>query len=225
MPREALIKQLTEHLQHQLGHSHDDPILAAQLAVAFYDAMLDWRAPEIGEAEPVGAIIACAFGYKRQPNGNITPGPMNQLLAKRVIELQHQYQCPAYMQWEISEAVGSSIAPQHVVAINPDIHPDDATVSYLSTQGVIDKVAQQVPDPGSLGKVLIVAWRHHVTRSVRIAQEAGFDAYAPALDSLPCDYDASSGQIWTRNPRDYLLHDVLVRLKKVQARLPGRNGK
>ncbi|WP_051201909.1 hypothetical protein [Ferrimonas senticii] len=222
MSREDLIKLMAEHLQQQLQGSHDDPLLAPQLAAAFYDAMLDWQAPQLPADSQVGAIIACAFGYQRQPNGNITAGAMNQQLAQLVIQLQRQHQCPAYLQWEIAEALADGIDQGQVISINPDIHPQNATVNYLSTQGVIDKVAQQVPDPSTLGKVLVVAWRHHITRCVQVARDAGFDAYAPTLSLLPYDYDPCSGQIWTRNPRDYLLHDVLVRLKKVQARLPGR---
>ncbi|GAA4877421.1 hypothetical protein [Ferrimonas pelagia] len=222
MPRDALITQLSEHLSQQLGHTVDDPTLPAQLAELFYDAMLDWQAPELTQGK-VGAIIACSFGYARQENGNIIAGPMNAQLADVVVALQQQHQCRVFAQWEIAEAIGNRIDHTQLTAIHPDIDPHDATVTYLSTTGVLNKVIKALSfEPPELGNVLMVAWRHHITRTVNAARQCGFHAWSAPLDTLPSDYDPASGQAWTRNPRDYLLHDVVARIPLLKEELSPR---
>lgn len=216
MDRDELIRTIEAYLKSQLK----DDSLAQKLAAAVHDCLLDWTAPAT-ELTEIGAIIACSFGYRRLPNGNITPGPMNHLLANIVVDLYTKLQCKVYAQWEIAEAIGEKIPADVMHTINPDINPQDATVKYLSTYGVIQKVQKCVGDPKSLGKVLIVAWRHHAPRCVRIARKLGFEAFVPP-EPLPNNYDSESGQAWTRNAHAYVVHDGLSRLEAYRAEVIGK---
>ncbi len=207
-----LIACLDQHLQQQLGHQ-TPATLTHQLAQELYAAMLDWQAPELPASQNVTAIIACSFGFELLANGHIRAGAMNAQLAELVIELHRRHRCLAYMQWEIAEAVGARIPAMYQRVIAPDKAPHLSVQPYLSTQGVMNKIAQQA-SPCALGTVLVVAWRHHITRAVRCAREKGFHAFSPPLTQLPCRYQADSGQIWTRNAHNYLRHDILTRLRQ-----------
>jgi len=215
MERDELIHTIQAYLTSQL----EDKGLSGKLATAVHDCLLDWSAPTTG-LTGIGAIIACSFGYRRLPNGNITPGPMNELLANTVVDLYNKLQCKVYAQWEVAEAIGTRIPNAVLHAVNPEINPRDATVKYLSTFGVIQRVQKCVGDPESLGKVLVVAWRHHAPRCVRIAHKLGFDAFLPP-DPLPSNYDSESGQAWTRNAHAYIIHDGLSRLETYRAEVIG----
>ncbi|MBI3683039.1 MAG: acetylxylan esterase [Acidobacteria bacterium] len=91
---------------------------------------------------------------------------------------------------------------------------------YLSTFGVAQKVLQAVGSAKSLQKVLVVAWRDHAPRCVRIARRLGFDAFVPP-QALPNDYDPASGQAWTRSRHAYIVHDGLSRLEAYRADVIG----
>ena len=215
MNRGEIIQAIQEYLKGQLG---DDP-LAQTLATAVHDCLLDWTAPAT-ELAGVAAIMAFSFGYRRLPNGNIVPGPMNDRLAEVVVELYGRLQCKVYAQWEIAESIGGRVPSAALNSINPEINPRDATVKYLSTFGVAQKVLTCVGNAASLGKVLVVAWRDHAPRRVRIARRLGFDAFVPP-DPLPNQYDFASGQAWTRTRNAYLVHDGLSRLEAYRADVIG----
>ncbi len=211
MAQKTVLQTIREHLEGELG----DQDLAQQLASVVLEQALTWTAPST-DLNDVGAIIGCSFGYQRLPNGNILPGPMNEKLAQVVVELYTKLGCKVYMQWEIAEAMGDAIPHSAVNAINPEINPQDATVKYLGTFGVLQKVLHCVGDPKSLGKVLIVAYRDHAPRCVATARKLGFDAFVPPI-ALPNDYDPQSGQAWTRNRHAYIIHDTLSRLEAYRA--------
>lgn len=211
MNRDEIIQTIQAYLRDQL---QEDGI-AQELATAFHDCLLDWTAPS-SALTGTRAILAYSFGYRRLPNGNIVPGPMNAELAELVVALHAKLGCRVFAQWEIAEAIGLRIPSGMLHAVYPEINPKDATVKYLSTVGVTQKVVEAVGDPKSLGKVLIVAWRDHAPRCVRIARRFGFDAFVPQ-EPLPQNYDAQSGQAWTRNRHAYLVHDGLSRLEAYRA--------
>jgi hypothetical protein len=215
MNSDNVIQAIQDYLHGQLG----DAPLAQTLGTAVHDCLLDWTAPAT-ELTGIGAIMAFSFGYRRLPNGNIVPGPMNDKLADVVVGLYGKLQCKVYAQWEIAEAIGIRVPSAVLHAVNPEINPKDATVKYLSTFGVAQKVLKCVGSAKSLGKVLVVAWRDHAPRCVRIARKLGFDAFVPP-EPLPNDYDPESGQAWTRNRHAYLVHDGLSRLEAYRADVIG----
>ena len=98
MKHKAIIRTIKQHLESELN----DGDLAQQLAHVVVEQVLTWTAPTT-DLNDVGAIIGCSFGYRRLPNGNITPGPMNDNLAKVVADLYKQLNCKVYVQWETGE--------------------------------------------------------------------------------------------------------------------------
>jgi hypothetical protein len=209
-----VLQEVQLYLEEQLG----DADLARQLAEVVQEQVLTWTAPST-DLVNVGAIVACSFGYRRLDNGNIIPGPMNERLAEVVVELYNEVQCHVYAQWEIAESI-EKVPLRKLHSIYPDINPKDATIGYLSTRGVMLKVRELVQGAESLGKVLIVAYRDHAPRCVRIARKLGFDAFVPPRE-LPNEYDSESGQAWTRNRRAYIVHDILSRLEAYRAEVIG----
>lgn len=215
MNRDGITQVIQVYLKGQLG----DDLLAQTLATAVHDCLLDWTAP-VAELAGVGAIMAFSFGYRRLPNGNIVPGPMNDKLAEVVVGLYGRLRCNVYAQWEVAESIGGRVPSAALNPINPEINHKDATVKYLSTFGVAQEVLECVGSAKSLGKVLVVAWRDHAPRCVRIARKLGFDAFVPP-EPLPNDYDPESGQAWTRTRHAYLAHDGLSRLEAYRADVIG----
>jgi len=189
----SIIDELSAHLTQALGDAETARLLAGYLG----EDALAWRPPTIAVAQ-IRSIFAFTFGNRMLPNGNREPGPVNEALAERTVELHRATGAPVFAQWEIAAAVGTRIAA--ITAINP--HRDDrAEPVYLSTGGVVDEIARL----GAEGPVGIVAFADHLYRAVITARHYGFDAYAP-------DYDPQSGQPWCRTRLAYLLHDIMIRV-------------
>lgn len=207
---DSLIDAASRHLQTELG----DAAIGRQLAETLWDVGMTWTAPAVAP-EQISAIMAFTFGNRMLPNGNRSPGPVNQRLADIAVRLHAMSGARVFAQWEVAEAIGSQIPAAAVVAINPG-HDERAEPVYLSTSGVIAEIARQV-DPGSLGQVGIVAFGDHLFRCVTTACAFGFEAAAPAGFIMPRDYDAQSGQPWCRSRMAYLLHDIMIRVTERRA--------
>ncbi len=140
-------------LQEALAKSLDDPKVAAKLAPVLLDVGFTWDAP----AQPAAGfqtIVAYAFGNRPATAGSTTPlpGPMNETLAKAVIEAQRKSGASAiYAQWEIASFLTEQKGIGKVVAINPVVAAD-GSVKYLSTDGVAEAIVTMVVDarPGDL---------------------------------------------------------------------------
>lgn len=197
---------LEEYLTNELA----DASIAQELATILVDDILAWRAPTIATAH-INSIIAYAFGNRILPNGNRLPGPMNEALADLVVQLHKETNAPVYVQWEIAEAIGDRISSEKLIVINPTLDAQ-ANVVYLSTAGVASAVIKHVGDAQKLGKVGVIAFNDHLYRCIQVSQDAGMDAYAPADYTMPINYDAQSGQPWTRNRFTYLITDMNARI-------------
>jgi hypothetical protein len=206
------MKANAAYLEAQLG----DQQIAYELSGDILQIALDWT-PRVIPLNQIDAIIACSFGYTRDPRtGNLSPGRMNVQLAEFALELWKKKKrsnngrgVPVFAQWEIAMVLAPDIPD--VRWISPETHPENATTKYLSSIGVLNAAkALGAPALGE-GQVAIVAWRDHVPRCVELAGRVGLDAgMAPGI--LPGgraeDYDPSAGQPWVTNRRAYLLHDM-----------------
>jgi hypothetical protein len=204
-PLERLLDEITHHLARELG----DRVTAAAFARLLDEAALAWRAPEIAAAE-IAAILAFTFGNRMEPNGNRTPGPVNEALADVAVRLHRATGAPVYAQWEVAEAAGSRISPDRLFAIYPS-RDERSEPRYLSTAGVVEEVLRRVGDPAALGTVGVVAFGDHARRCVATARRLGLVAGIPAGYPMPSEYDALSGQPWCRDRLAYLLHDLTAR--------------
>jgi hypothetical protein len=190
------------HLAKQLG----DPEVARRLA-AVIGRVLDWDAPRI-HVERIRSVIAFSFGMRRESNGNVLPGPVNQTLAAFTEDVFELTNCNVYAQHEIVSCFGNRIPSDRVMRIDPILDPVDGTLIYLSSLDVLKKVIDLAAGR-ELGEILIVAQRHHGPRVCRLANEMNLDAYLPEDRELPLEFDPESSQPWVRDCFLFALHTAL----------------
>ena len=213
MESPGLLGAIEAHLAGELG----DHETARALAEVLHEDALSWRAPEIDPGR-IDTIIAFTFGNRMLPNGNRTPGPVNEALADVAVGLYRQRVVRIYAQWEVAEAIGSRVPQDHVTAIYPG-RDERAEPVYLSTSGVVSTVVAMQADRRSLGVVGVVGFADHLWRCVTTVRQFGLDAYAPRGYAMPGEYDAQSGQPWCRSRLAFLMHDIMIRATERRARL------
>lgn len=210
---------IVDHLARQLAAELGEPALARELAVILAEDALLWRAPEILPMR-VRAIFGFTFGNRMLANGNRMPGPVNELLAERVLMLRQHTAAPVFAQWEVAEALAGRVPAAALTVINPGRDARGEPV-YLGTAQVMTEIAARIGTPEGLGPVAVVAFSDHLHRAVMTARRAGFDAHAPAGLAMPADYDPESGQAWCRSRLAYLLHDIMIRISERRAAVVG----
>jgi hypothetical protein len=200
-----------EQVEALLARELGDEIVARAFAeIVLADALL-WK-PPVMAPKVTATILAYAFGNRTDANGNRSPGPVNAAIAGIAVRLHQQTGAPVFAQWEVAAAIGERIGAGHLLSITP-LRDARAETVYLSTNGVAAAVADRAAGAARLGKVAVVAFRDHMKRCVDTSRRAGMDAAAPAGYEMPSEYDAHSGQPWTRSRLAYLLHDVMCRFE------------
>ncbi|MGA4837332.1 hypothetical protein [Streptomyces sp. G45] len=117
------------------------------------------------------------------------PGPVNEELADTVARIRRQRDLPVYAQWEIARFLDSKYAMKNVTSIEPVI-ASDGTITYLSTDGVAQQVAEARRKlPGGLGTACVVGFRDHLKRCVLTTKDRGMPAFAPRGFTMPKTYD------------------------------------
>ena len=103
-PASPDIALLEAYLASELG---DDAVARAfaQLIVA---DVVQWKPPLVAPNE-VKTIVAYTFGNRIDPNGNRSPGPVNEALADIAVRLHQETGAPVYAPWEIAEAIGRRV--------------------------------------------------------------------------------------------------------------------
>ncbi len=206
-------------LQEALAKSLDDPKVAAKLAPVLLDVGFTWDAPS-QPAAGFQTIVAYAFGNRPAAAGSTTPlpGPMNETLAKAVIEAQRKSGAATiYAQWEIASFLTEQKGIGKVVAIN-SVVAADGSVKYLSTDGVAEAIVTMVGgDAKKLGRVCVIGHHDHSKRCVETSRARGMDAWVMEGLPLPVNYDAESDQAWTRDREIYLIHDMFAQLGQIRA--------
>jgi hypothetical protein len=95
-----------------------------------------------------------------------------------------------------------------VFAFGNRITPD-GTVIYLSTDGVARKALVLSEEVGiRLGRAAVLGHRDHVERCRRTATKVGIEIVILPDEFMPSEYDAESGQEWTRSRDVYLKADA-----------------
>ena len=216
MKSPSILGAIEAHLAGELG----DHETARALAELLREDALSWRAPEIDPAR-IETIMAFTFGNRMLPNGNRTPGPVNEALADVAVGLYRQRPVVIYAQWEVAEAIGSRVPQEKVTAIYPG-RDERAEPVYLSTSGVVSAVIAMQADRRSLGVVGVVGFADHLWRCVTTVRQFGLEAYAPSGYPMPGEYDTQSGQPWCRSRLAYLMHDIMIRANERRARLMDR---
>lgn len=218
----------TEAATRRLASEFDDPALAEELVARFGaetlaameaaigldgasdSLLLAANAPTVDPGE-IDSLIVYAFGNRVAADGALSPGPVNEEMASVVTAFVTERPVPVFAQWEVADLLIAAGVPG-VVSIGREI--DDAgNVTYLSTAGVADKAVELAAESGTdIGHVGVIGFADHAVRCVLTSRAAGTTAGIPAGVTLPAQYDAESGQPWTRNRLDYLSVDIPARL-------------
>ena len=181
------------------------------LDAVFTDPLVSMVPPTV-PADEVDSLVVYAFGNRVAADGTLSAGPMNEDLAQVTADFVAEHPVPVFAQWEVAELlVDQGVAD--VTSIDPDTGPDGEVV-YLSTAGVAEKAVTLADAAGvDLGQVGVIAFADHAVRCVLTSEAAGMaGAAVPEGVDLPGDYDAESGQAWTRDQQTYLLTDLQGRL-------------
>lgn len=208
MDIDAVVSGIESHLVRELG----DRAIAHDLAALLRQDVLLWKPPEIGAAK-IDTILAFTFGNRTLPNGNRSPGPVNEALADAVARLHAETGAPVHAQWEVAEALGDRIPRGEVTPVFPG-RDERAEPVYLTTSDVVAALVGGVARQPSFGIVGVVGFSDHLWRCVSTARRFGLEAYAPSGYAMPCIYDPQSGQPWCRNRLAYLTHDIMIRVSE-----------
>lgn len=207
-------------LTHELGSAP----AAAAIEPILYDVSVVWDLPLVPAAS-IDSIVAYAFGNRPNADSGVTdpnggtqvalpdPGPTNELLADAVHAIYTLKPVMIYAQWEIARFLVSKygMTPEQVYSVEPIINAD-GTITYLSTDGVALDAIHHAGSAAALGQVAVVGHRDHAKRCIQVSESRGMNAGVAAEVPLPVEYDAESGQAWTRNRGLYLVHDMYAQL-------------
>jgi len=198
--------------------------LGSRELAQFYNDLLQEVALPWKENEPpsrkADLIVAFAFGQRRDLNGNALPDPVvSPRLKHLLLETVTRFNCTkGFVQWEIAEADGPPV-PGEMKIVRPKICSMDATPIYLSTEGICKEAAAAVEQPAEVS-VCVISHRHHAWRCVHTLRSLGFKAWA-RYEELPDQYDSESSQPWCRSASQYVIHDLIARLKRYEKALAG----
>lgn len=163
------------------------------------------------DVDEIDSLVVYAFGNRVAVDGALSPGPVNEEMAAIVAAFVADRPVPVYAQWEVADLLIAADVPG-VISIGREIDAD-GNITYLSTAGVAEKAVALAAESGTdLGRVGVVGFADHAVRCVLTSRAAGMTADVPAGVALPAQYDAESGQPWTRNRLDYLSVDIPARL-------------
>lgn len=180
--------------------------------------------PTFAADETITSIWAFSYGYRLgagvpQPErgtiptmDQLQPGPTNDELARQVAMFVQRRQVPVVAQWEIARTL-RTLEVDDVTSVEPDFAADGSII-YLSTAGVIEKGLQLAATTGiNVNHVGVVGHHDHVARCVATARSAGLTADVPEGVVLPSQFDAGSGQPWTRDRATWIVNDLRARVR------------
>lgn len=218
----GLEAQMAKQMAQELGSQS----VAQKLAPLVFEATMLWSYPQM-PARDADALIAYSFGNRIPeagskdqelgPDGS-APGPINAKLAEIVAKIRASKDIPVYAQWEIATILRNDYRMERVIPIHPE-RGADGKIIYLSTEGVAKAALRHAGGAQALGRVGIVGHRDHVKRCILMSKTVGLTAAAISGIALPIDYDALSGQPWTRDRATYLLGDMIAQLTLAKAKM------
>jgi hypothetical protein len=229
-------------LTARLGKELDDPALAAQVVDGLSPEMianieklaggdiagstkLAYTPATIAD-EDVDSLWVFSYGFRIDPGSpqakgvgigetpppmdELEPGPVNEALAEQAAAFVKDHPVPIIAQWEVAQVLEEMGVP-NVISVEPDVAAD-GTVTYLSTDGVVQKglalASDQDVEPGRAG---VLCFADHANRCLMTAEKNGLEAAVPASAELPRTYDPQSGQNWTRSRETWIPVDLLGR--------------
>jgi len=236
-PSDATRAALGERLSDELGDVNVGRRVAADLEQGTLDRLvaaaggdlagspvLDYE-PATAPLEQIDSIWAFSFGFRIDADAGIdavgltdppppmdvvSPGPVNAALAHVVAELVEDRPVPVVAQWEIAREL-VELGVQDVISVEPSVAPD-GTVVYLSTPAVAAEGLQIARSMGlDMGTAGVVCVADMAASCLLSMDRLDIPAAVPAGVELPDEYDASSGQLWTRDVLSWIPVDLLGR--------------
>jgi hypothetical protein len=187
--------------------------------------ILTYQPDRIDDAQ-VDSLWLFSWGYRIDPNAGIgpvnltdpppplealQPGPVNAAIAKTAADFVARHPVPIIAQWEIAREL-EKLGVRNVISVEPKKSPDGKTI-YLSTPGVVaegKRLASEANIP--VGRAGVITFTDLAVGGIMASRLGGLDGAAvPASVQLPTDYDAESGQLWTRSLEAWLPVDLLGR--------------
>lgn len=157
-----------------------------------------------------GFTGAVAPGGSVPPMDALVPGPTNQSLARAAADFVAEHPVPVVAQWEVAQVL-EQLGVKDVISVDPDVAAD-GTVTYLSTKGVAEKGLGLLRDRGEVpGHAGVLCFQDHAVRCLLTARALGLTADVPKGADLPDEYDAQSGQMWTRSVDTWIPIDLAGR--------------
>lgn len=160
-----------------------------------------------GNPNVAECVIGCAFGY-RAADGQITPGPVNEALARFG---EHYPLLPKILQWEIADAYAAR-QDENILRIEQPWHAE-----RLDTPEIIEQARVLMKERG-WQVALLIAHPHHLPWVDYVAQQSGLTTIVPdGLEAI--GFDPQSAQYWTRS-REAWRREVLGRHQGGDPRTP-----
>lgn len=145
------------------------------------------------------------------PVDAIEPGPVNAAIARVAAEFVAARPVPIVAQWEVALEL-EELSIEDVLSVEP-VQKPDGHVEYLSTPDVVTVGQRMAADAGlDVGQAGVITFAELAFGGCLVAQRGGLVAAIPSGTELPEEYDAESGQLWTRSLEAWLPVDLLGRI-------------
>lgn len=170
-------------------------VRAARLA----PSALTGRYCSTGHLESSQCLIVLSFGYRKNSDGQVLPGPVNEQLAQEAVRLGGDIDI--FAQAEVHKAI-VKLTGNLVHCVAPK-----GVGTYFDTHAFFDRCETMLTTRG-FRKAIIVAHPHHVPRVQAVARNHGITAYTPP--GIYAIWDKHSEQRWTRSPFTWARRELLV---------------
>lgn len=160
--------------------------------------------PPQGNLDEAEAILAFPFGLIKNSNGDyIAPGATNLALATHIARSGQLREKDIVLTEELADALdGDTDGNITLISNLGEDGKESTTYDYAVRAG--EHFRQR-----SIGKLAIVAFRHHLPKANAGIKRVGFETVVPELRHVG-DFDPASSQWWTRNQAAWIAREALV---------------
>ena len=165
------------------------------------------------ELNRASAILAFSFGIVAETDGEFSPGPTNQGLAKIATDLHNQTMLPVYAQWPVAESAHDDfnyIVDYAAYSLDSFLTAKEM-ITRLENKGLIHK-----------GETLIVVANYdHGFRIRKLLEKKGYNVLFGSNMYIPSGgweqqfdvdngfgYSNESAQIWTKTRANFISEEV-----------------
>jgi hypothetical protein len=160
--------------------------------------------------DPASGIAPVDLADPPPPIDVVSPGPVNEAIARVAADLVADHPVPIIAQWEIARVL-EQLGVDNVISVEPEFNADGSVV-YLSSPAVAVAGLRIATDRGiDVGHAGVLCIPDFAVGCLVSARRAGIAADVPEGIDIPDDYDPDSGQLWTRSREAWLPIELLGR--------------